>query len=199
MKHTRRILIFSALFLFSMTASFAQLTPLPATDTTAVRISSINISGNKRTKNFIILREMQFRAGDNIRRNELPQNFVKAHNQIYNTNLFTEVKVDSVVLPDASLQVNIAVKEKWYIYPTPQFQLADRSFNEWIKTYHANLNRVVYGVKFADYNFRGRREQLRFYLLNGYARNIALAYSKPYINRALTHGIGFFCRLHTKS
>ena len=92
---------------------------------------------------------------------------VQARNQVYNTNLFTEVKFDSIPQADSSLKINIVVKERWYIFPTPQFQLVDRSFNEWIKTYNADFNRVVYGLKFAHYNFSGRRDQLRIYLLNG--------------------------------
>lgn len=159
-------------------------------DTSEIRISSVNISGNKRTKNFIILREIQFKAGDRIRKDVLAQNFKQARTQVYNTNLFTEVKIDSTVLPDSSLQVNVRVKEKWYIYPTPQFQLADRSLNEWLKTYNGDLNRVIYGVKFAHYNFTGRRDQLKVFLLNGYARNFSLSYNNPSVNAALTKGIG---------
>lgn len=158
-------------------------------DTSSVRISSVHISGNKKTKEYIILREMQFHAGDTVNRKTLPGEFIQARNQVYNTNLFTEVKIDSLPLPDSSLQVNVHVKEKWYIYPTPQFQLADRNFNEWIKTYHASLNRVVYGVKFAHYNFSGRHDQLRIYLLNGYSRNFSVSYNNPYINPKLTQGL----------
>lgn len=159
-------------------------------DTSKVLISSINITGNKRTKEYIILREMQFKAGDTLHKNKLEANFLQARNQVYNTNLFTEVKIDSVAQPDNSLAVNVAVKEKWYIYPTPQFQLADRSFNEWIKTYHANLNRVVYGAKFVHYNFSGRHDQFRVSLVNGYARNLSVSYSNPYSNSALNQGFG---------
>jgi outer membrane protein assembly factor BamA len=157
-------------------------------DSSLVRISAINIAGNKRTKSYIIGREMQIHVGDSIRKDKLEANLLQARNQIYNTNLFTEVKVDSTYQPDGSLAVNVGVHEKWYIYPTPQFQLADRSFNEWIKTYHADLDRVIYGVKFADYNFSGRRDQLRAYLLNGYARNISMSYNNPYSNKALNRG-----------
>jgi outer membrane protein assembly factor BamA len=157
-------------------------------DSSLIKISAINIEGNKRTKSYIIIREMQVHLGDSIRKDKLEAGLLQARNQIYNTNLFTEVKVDSAYLPDGSLTVNVVVHEKWYIYPTPQFQLADRSFNEWIKTYHADLNRVIYGVKFAHYNFSGRRDQLRAYLLNGYARNISISYSNPYSNKALNRG-----------
>ena len=185
-------LIFLCFFLFATAPLFAQTVTdkTSPVDTGRIVISSVNVTGNRRTKTYIILREIHFRAGDSLRKDELPQNLTRAKNQVYNTNLFIEVKIDSSLLPDSSLMVNVSVKEKWYIFPTPQFQLADRSFNEWIKTYHANLNRVVYGLKFAHYNFSGRRDQLKIYLLNGYARNISASYSNPYSNPALTEGYG---------
>jgi hypothetical protein len=86
------------------------------------------------------------------------------------------------------ISILVTVKEKWYIYPTPQFQLVDRNFNEWINRYNADLERVIYGAKFAHYNLSGRRDQLRIYLLNGYARNLSFTYTAPYSNKSLTEG-----------
>ena len=86
------------------------------------------------------------------------------------------------------ISVDVAVKERWYIYPTPQFQLSDRNFNEWVKRYNADLERVTYGMKFAHYNLSGRRDVLRVYLLNGFGRNISVQYAAPYSNRSLTEG-----------
>ncbi len=169
-------------------ATYAQ--NIPLADTSKVIISSVNFNGNKHTKSYIILREMPFRAGSAVSKNEVKENFVLAANQIANTNLFADVKIDSTVLADSSLAVNVTVRERYYIYPTPQFQLVDRSFNEWIKVYNADINRVVYGLKFVHYNLTGRRDQLRIYLLNGYSRNFSAGYSNPFINKALTAGIG---------
>ena len=187
---TKRLIVFLLCFIGITCTLSAQVgaDSLVFPDSSGVLISSLNIVGNRHTKTFILLREIHFKPGDRIKKEELPENFTRARNQVYNTNLFTEVNIDSTVQPDASLAVTVTVREKWYIYPTPQFQLADRSFNEWIKTYNANLNRVVYGVKFAHYNFSGRRDQLRIYLLNGYARNFSASYSNPYSNPALTEG-----------
>lgn len=153
-----------------------------------IRISSINITGNKKTKAYIILREIQFKPGDSIRFVELEKKIKQAHDLVYNTTLFQEVTMETVFISPLDVTVNVIVKEKWYIYPTPQFQLVDRNFNEWIKDYNASLSRVIYGAKFVHYNFSGRRDQLRFYLLNGYARNISFSYSAPYSNSALTEG-----------
>ncbi len=157
-------------------------------DTSLIKISSIKITGNKRTKGYIIEREMQFRAGDYLKKETLTASLKQAKTQIYNTNLFIDIKIDSLVLPDTTLQVNVLVRERWYIFPTPQFSLVDRSYKEWIKTFNADLNRVVYGIDFTHYNFSGRRDQLSITLLSGYARNISFSYSSPYSNSKLTEG-----------
>ena len=189
---TSNVCLLILFFLIPPTSAAAQSSPLISEDTLLrkVVISDIVITGNKHTKTYIIKREIPFKIGDTLLQKKISATLIQARNQVYNTNLFTEVKFDSIPQPDSSLKINIVVKERWYIFPTPQFQLVDRSFNEWIKTYNADLNRVVYGLKFAHYNFSGRRDQLRIYVLNGYARNISASYSAPYSNAKLTEGFG---------
>jgi outer membrane protein assembly factor BamA len=173
-------------------SNFAQSTldDLQKNDTASIKVSSIQITGNKRTKGYIIEREMQFKVGDYLKKGDMPASFKQARTQVYNTNLFIEVKIDSLVLPDTTLQVNVQVRERWYIFPTPKFSLVDRSYKEWIKTFNGDLNRVVYGIDFTHYNFSGRRDQLSITLLSGYARNISFSYSSPYSNSKLTEGFG---------
>ncbi|MEO7561480.1 MAG: POTRA domain-containing protein [Ferruginibacter sp.] len=155
-----------------------------------LHIISINVLGNKKTKTYIILRELHFKVGDSITTSDLNKNLIQAKQQVYNTRLFTDVQVTPEFISAFEIKINVIVKEKWYLYPTPQFQLVDRNFNEWIKTYNASLGRVIYGAKFAHYNLSGRRDQLRIYLLSGYARNISLSYLAPASNMSLTEGFG---------
>ena len=153
-----------------------------------MRIVSIYVSGNKKTKTYIILREIQFKTGDSIIAGELYKNLQQARKQVYNTSLFTDVEISPEFISAFELKINVLVKEKWYIYPSPQFQLVDRNFNEWLNTYHGSLSRVIYGGKFAHYNLSGRRDQLRIFLLTGYARNISFSYLAPASNSKLTEG-----------
>jgi outer membrane protein assembly factor BamA len=180
------------LFFILPAYTYAQLPAdaLQKNETKSILISSIKIIGNKHTKSYIIEREMPFKAGDYLHSDSLQDIFKQTKIQIYNTNLFIEVIIDSLVLEDSSLQVNVLVKERWYIFPAPQFALVDRNYKEWIQTFNADLNRVVYGLNFTHYNFSGRRDQLSMTLLNGYARNLSFAYSSPYSNSKLTEGFG---------
>lgn len=156
--------------------------------TSKLHVSSINIIGNKKTKAYIILREMKFKEGDSILASRLYELINQSRALVYNTTLFSEVEVTPELVSATQLTVNVRVLERIYIYPTPQFKLIDRNLNDWIKTYNADLKRVEYGVKLAHYNLSGRGDKLRIYLLNGYTRAASFSYSAPYSNGALTEG-----------
>ena len=131
---------------------------------------------------------MPFKQGDSLIISTLYETLKQARIQVYNINLFSEVAVTPVMISATEISVEVTVREKWYIYPTPQFQLVDRNFNVWWKTYNADFGRVIYGVKFVHYNFSGRSDQLRIYFLNGYSRNVSFSYIAPYSNSKLNEG-----------
>src|SRR5688500_6459711 len=56
-------------------------------------VGEIVISGNKRTRNYIIERELPFKVGDSIKLPELVKQFEIARQQLVNTRLF----IDAVV------------------------------------------------------------------------------------------------------
>jgi outer membrane protein assembly factor BamA len=151
-------------------------------------IHSITITGNKKTKEFIIRREMQLKDGDTIKAARLNDELQKLQQQVYNTNLFLEVKVDITALAANTIDISIALKERWYIFPIPKFQLIDRNINEWLQKYNGDLDRVVYGVKFTHYNLTGHRDLLRLTLLNGFTRNVSFTYFKAVSDKSLNNG-----------
>lgn len=150
-------------------------------------IHQVTITGNNKTKEYIIRREIQVKEGDTIRVAMLNEELQKIQQQVYNTNLFLEVKVDIATAANG-IDINILVKERWYIFPIPKFQLIDRNINEWLQKYHGDLSRVVYGVKFTHYNLTGRRDLLRLNFLNGFTRNISFSYFKPVTEKSLNNG-----------
>lgn len=162
------------------------------TDSTSrLYISAIMVTGNKKTKTYIILRELEFKAGDSLLASHLFERLQESRSLVYNTNLFSEVEITPVITSARDMIISITVLEKLYVYPIPQFRLVDRNLNEWVKTYNADLNRVIYGAKFEHYNLSGRGDKLRIYLLNGYARALTVNYTAPYSNGALTEGFAF--------
>ena len=163
---------------------------MPFDSSAKLVVRKIILKGNKKTRNYLILREIQFKPGDSIIIGTINETFQLARQQVYNTTLFHEVNVELAMISAYEMDVIVIVKERWYIFPLPEFKVIDRSFNEWLVTYNADLSRVNYGLKFEHKNFSGRRDPLRFFLISGYSQNIAFSYSQPYSDKALTQGFG---------
>jgi hypothetical protein len=110
--------------------SHAQVKPVPfnaevnqkvAIDSTAkIFVSEIRISGNKKTKAYIIQREMRMKLGDSILASTLLEKLKLSQQLIYNTTLFASVVLEPRFITATDLVVEVTVKEKWYIYPAPQ-------------------------------------------------------------------------------
>jgi len=52
------------------------------------------------------------------------------------------------------------------------------------------LQRLDYGLKYSHYNFTGRNDNLRIWLITGYSNQVELAYDQPYADKTLKHGFG---------
>lgn len=155
-------------------------------------IGNIIIEGNKKTKSYIVLREVPFRSGDSIYLPDLVKAFEVARRQLYNTSLFTGVVVALKAFRGYAVDVLIEVKERWYIFPLPYLKPIDRNLTEWARRGYG-LDRVNYGFKFNYNNFTGRNDKLKVWLITGYTQQIQFQYEQPYADRTLKHGyrIGF--------
>jgi len=160
------------------------------TSAQSVTIGNINIQGNRKTKNYIVERELSFKKGDTLTLGQLVTAFRTAHDRLINTHLFNEVVLYVKDFSGYNVNVEIDVKERWYIFPVPYFKPVDRNFTAWSQK-HYSLSRVNYGGKFTHYNFTGRNDNLTAWLITGYARQFELYYNQPYADRSLKHGFGF--------
>lgn len=153
----------------------------------SLRVSEINLTGNKVTKSYIILRELDFQKGDYLNVADLEARLLQNQNQIFNTRLFNKVTVTSVTTVGSQVQVHIEVAEKWYVWPYPVLIFADRNFNIWWET--KDLGRLNAGLNVYDYNFRGRAEKLKIRTLVGYTRLFMVDYEIPYIDKEKKKGL----------
>lgn len=162
-----------------------------ASDSTGrfVRINRVFIIGNRITRDQIILRELTLKTGDYIYSVDLVAILQQDQKKLINTRLFNTVDIRTLELETGIVDLLIDVNERWYTFPTPIFELADRNFNEWWQTYNHDFSRVNYGLRLYQYNMRGRNETLRFHGQLGFARRFNLAYRFPYIDKKQRHGI----------
>ena len=92
-------------------------------------INNLEISGNKKTKSDLILREMDFKVNDTIHIASVSERFEKNEKLLMNTGLFNLVKINIKNWNEnaQSIDLTIEVVESWYIFPLPIFNLADRN------------------------------------------------------------------------
>lgn len=149
-------------------------------------LRDILVLGNKKTKGEIIRREIRVKQGDTISDSLLPTVLSKAKENIYNTKLFLEVTVEPQFLIDTTIVIVVKVKERWYTYPLPYLELADRSFNVWWHTYNASLRRLSYGIFFLQQNLTGQNDELDIKATAGFNKQLDIEYNTPYADRNLT-------------
>ena len=153
-------------------------------------ITEISISGNKKTKTALILRELSIREGQTIAADSLQELTEETRQRLATPGLFTEVGISHEVLSDTSIRWDINLKERWYVIPEPTFQLADRNFNVWWNEQGRDIRRTIIGVTVRHKNFRGRMEQLIATVQVGYTKRFGLEYFKPYVDKRHRHGLG---------
>ena len=150
-----------------------------------VTIRDIIISGNKKTNERIILREIPFKEGEQYELNDLVKKIADAKRQLMNTVLFHEVAVEIKSFEENNADILIAVKERWYLFPIPYFKYIDRNLNEWLFENNASLKRVNYGIKVLYNNVSGYNDKLNLWLINGYTKQISINYDRLYIDKKL--------------
>lgn len=154
-----------------------------------MRINDIQILGNQKTKDRIILRELLFNSGDMLVDTLFEAQLERSKQLVMNTGLFNEANFKVDTLQDNNLDITITVAEAWYIYPVPIFELIDRNFNVWWVEQNRSLDRINFGIEFAHLNFTGQKDKLKLTAKSGYTQSYSLKYSLPFIDRAQTLGI----------
>ncbi|WP_071397151.1 BamA/TamA family outer membrane protein [Flammeovirga pacifica] len=156
-----------------------------------VRINAISFIGNKKTHPKIITRELDIRDGSLVPKKGIKQYITSERNKVFNTQLFESVDVLITDQGDDTINVDFIMVERWYTWPVPLIELADRSFNEWWNNRDADLGRIQYGLDFKQKNMRGRNETLHLLIKLGFSRQFTLGYSFPYIDKKQKTSLSF--------
>jgi len=158
-----------------------------------VVLQDIVIEGNRKTRRDIVRREMSLRDGDTLLLADLASIYERERRLLLNTRLFSEAVITASILDTLAhrLVLRAVVREKWYLYPGVDIDLADRNFNVWWKEQNRSLDRVNFGVNFRHNNITGRADRITLRLQAGYTRKAELRYKIPYIDRAKLFGLQF--------
>lgn len=185
-KRTLHIVILCCL---GFSCVYAQNEQTNANQTKNVTIGNIYIAGNERTREEIVLRELDIVKGDTLSKEDLLKKLELDRQKLINTRLFVTVEVVPLLLNDAQADILIRLQERWYIFPVPVFKLADRNFTEWWVNQKRDFSRVNWGAQLYHMNLTGRNDRLSARLQFGFTKQIALQYSLPYIDKNQKLGI----------
>ncbi len=155
-----------------------------------IKISAIEITGNKKTRDYIVKRELPFKVGDLFSKNDIDSLSIVAQQQLFNTTLFLESNVSSEQLDSTSVKIKIQLKERWYFFPLPYFRSVDRNFNQWWYQQNRSLERVNYGINFRQANATGNNDKLTVGYITGYTHQAIVRYQLPFIDKQLKYGMG---------
>ena len=153
-------------------------------------VAGITLIGNAKTRESILLRELLFSENDTINKEQLLTLIEKSKINLMNTGLFHSAEINYIENGDGSINVVILVSERWYLWPFPIVELADRNFNAWWLT--KDLSHVNIGMYLIKVNFRGNKESIVLRFKWGFTRQVGLNYNIPFINKNQRLGMGFF-------
>jgi outer membrane protein assembly factor BamA len=152
-------------------------------------IGTVGFEGNKVTKDKILFREMTIKEGDVVRADSIAYHLHRCRSNLRNIKLFNFIEIDTCVTDGNVLEVVVRLVERWYVWPVPLIELADRNFGEWWQT--KDFGRIDFGTFIFWNNFRGRNETVVMELRFGYNNRYQLRYEIPYLNKKQTIGIEF--------
>lgn len=163
-----------------------ELPEITASDSITFNIIRIKIIGNNKTKDHVILRELYFDAGDQVKLKDI----FLAQKRILNLFLFNRVIFDLIGDKQEAILI-ITVAERWYVFPLPVLYINDRSWSK-----------ISYGAKLLYYNFLGRNILLNFTATFGYNPQFKFSYRNPWFGgklKLLTNLSLFKSRVKCKS
>ena len=151
-----------------------------------VTIGAISIQGNKITHEKIIYREIEFTEGDKLSQSQLDSLITESRQNLINRSLFNFVTFKKMEV-DGNIDIDVNVVERWYIWPIPIINFADRNLNAWWES--KDFGRLNYGVDLRVDNFRGRMEKLNIIVQGGFDQMVAAKWTIPYLTKKQFLGI----------
>jgi outer membrane protein assembly factor BamA len=173
-----------------------------------IKVVSYEITGNERTKEQIVIREMDFSMDDSLATFEVKtpgfaQNGQKrfsmadssevvrrmrySRENIINTKLFLTVDMYLEEVEGKSYKIRIDVKERWYFWVFPVIQLDHPNFNDWLKSPDFSL--LTQGIFVSHNNMWGLSHQASFIGYFGSSNGLGLGYYIPWIGKGQKIGL----------
>ncbi len=150
-----------------------------------VRVNKIIITGNKKTKEQIIRRELTFKEGQIFRIYELNEQIEKTREHLLKLPLFNFVTIDKEFVGADLVNLYIIVEERWYIWPEIRIINNERNLNSWWET--KDFSKLDYRISVLQYNVFGLNHKLRAGLSFGYTKEFFIKYQNLFLDKRQRH------------
>jgi outer membrane protein assembly factor BamA len=174
-----------------------------------IKITGIEVTGNKRTHERIITRELDFKMGDSLATFEGIEKGFNAGNKrfshsdssevirklnysrenIINTKLFLMVDLYLEQVAGEEYKLRINVQERWYFWVFPIIQLDYPNFNEWLAKEDRSFSDFTQGLFMSHNNMWGLSHQASVLGYLGSSKGIGLGYYIPWIGKGQKIGM----------
>jgi len=157
----------------------------------SVVIKKIRVEGLKKTRERVVLRQLDFRVGDSLEMDNLTPRFERNQQYLLNTRLFLKAEMNVGEWVQDSVEIVINLKENWYLYPLPFVEYADRNFNAWWVEQNHAFNRLNVGAVLYHENFTGNADPLQVEVQFGYEQEFEVEYTHPFMGEKQQFGTSF--------
>jgi len=173
-----------------------------------IKISEYKITGNKLTKDWYIIRELDFKIGDTLATNELGKllnlnekriftgdsselklRMTYSRENIINTNLFLTANLSLEQISGNNYRMLIDVTERHYWWIFPVVRLNAPNINEWLRD--PDIKDVSMGLFFSHNKLLGISHQTSLVGYVGKSYAAAWGYRIPWIGKGKKTGVTF--------
>lgn len=171
-------------------------------NTKYVKITKVEISGNEKTKDKVIVRELDFSIGDSLATFSQKQGFITtdqsriyvndstvevirrlrySRENIINTDLFLSVNVQLAQIHNENYKLIIDVQERWYLWVFPVITIDAPNFNEWLSD--PSKDQLNKGLFVAHTNLWGLNHTLWSVAYTGSSEKLGFGYDIPWVGK----------------
>jgi len=172
-----------------------------------IKVTQVEVSGNKRTKDRIIIRELDFQIGDTLATfyekapffrsgqkrtvksdsSEVALKLRYSRENIINTKLFLMADLYLESITEKEYKLRIVVQERWYFWVFPIVKLDYPNFNDWLKDPDFDL--VNTGIFTSHNNLWGLSHQGAITFSWGSSQSAGLGYYIPWVGNGKKIGL----------
>lgn len=167
-----------------------------------IYITQVEVTGNEKTLDRVITRELDFSIGDSLATEIVKQNFFAGNSKrvnlndttievnkrlkysrenIINTDLFLSVTLILEQIHKKNYKLKIDVKERWYFWVFPVVTIDAPNLNEWLDD--PSKDQLNTGIFAAHTNLWGRGHKLWTVAYGGSSQRFGVGYSVPWVGK----------------